>query len=116
MTKRPGLRTALTPAASAVADEATRTVEAIEARRAAAAAPAGDDDALMASTSIHLPLELLNALTRAANWRAEREKEERARERRHRLGEPKRPSTRPSVSKVIVEILSRHLDEIEAIE
>jgi hypothetical protein len=103
MTRRPTLRETITPPAS-------------EAAQAAAAARelqrqqdyhANGESVAMATSTIHIPVELLNALRSAANRRSMRRLTGRLDDRRN---------TRPSVSEIVVELLTRHRAELEELE
>ncbi len=73
-------------------------------------APEPDDSAeavVMITSTIHMPAELLNALRSAANRRS-------MRRINGGLGDGK--SKRPSVSEMVVEMLTRHRDELDEME
>ena len=103
MTRRPTLRDTITPPAG-------------EAAQAAAAArqlqrqhdnPSNGESIAMATSTIHIPAELLNALRAAANRRSMRRITGRLDDRKN---------TRPSVSEIVVELLTRHRDELDELE
>jgi hypothetical protein len=109
MTKalRPSLRASLPP----LADEAAEaTARAQEILRRQTTPPAQSEDletsqqAAMTTSTIHLPVELLGALRAAANRRADRKMRE----------DPRGRGGRPSVSEIVVELLTRHRDELDS--
>jgi hypothetical protein len=61
-------------------------------------------------TSVNMPLGLLDLLQEAARARSRRIRNENL-----KLPKEQRTSARPSASQIIVELLERHRDEIEAI-
>lgn len=102
MTKRPTLRSAIPPSdeaaqAAAVAGELQRRQEHSH----------GGESMVMTTSTIHMPAELLNALRGAANRRSMRRIS-------GKLDDGK--GTRPSVSEMVVEVLTRHRAEIDAME
>lgn len=101
MTKRPSLRTSV----PVRADEVAHAVEnARELQRRRDASPGGDARPMTTST-IHLPVELLDALRQAAMRRASR----RAR------ADDKGRGGRPSVSEIVVELLEQHRGELDTL-
>jgi hypothetical protein len=103
VTRRPTLRDTITPPAS-------------EAAQAAAAArqlqrqqdhPTNGESEAMATSTIHIPVDLLNALRAAANRRSMRRLTGRLTDRRN---------TRPSVSEIVVELLTRHRAELDELD
>jgi hypothetical protein len=103
VTRRPTLRDTITPPAS-------------EAAQAAAAArqlqrqqdhPTNGESEVMATSTIHIPVDLLNALRAAANRRSMRRLTGRLTDRRN---------TRPSVSEIVVELLTRHRAELDELD
>jgi hypothetical protein len=98
--KRTSLRTALPPG-----DEVAAAEAAMQAMRPAATTDGGR--VAMTTSTIHMPLDLLNALRLAAVRRAER---------RALADTAKGRGGRPSVSEIVVEILSQHRDEIDALD
>jgi hypothetical protein len=108
MTKRPGLAKNL-PVREET-DRAVATAKAISQAQQAPPEPAGDD--IMTTSSIHMPLSLLESLRSAANRRATRK----ARERGPKVAGERRDSTRPSVSEIVVEILTRHRAELDKLD
>lgn len=102
MTKRLSLRASVSPQA----DEAAQAVaQARELQRRHDAPEAGDDRPMTTST-IHLPVDLLDALRTAAQRRASRKARA---DDRGRGG-------RPSVSEIVVELLDRHRAELDALD
>jgi len=102
MTKRPTLRSAIPPSdeaakAGAVADELQRRQE----------KSGSGEDVVMTTSTIHMPAELLNALRLAAGRRSMRRIS-------GKLDDGK--GTRPSVSEMVVEILTRHRGELDGME
>jgi hypothetical protein len=100
MSKRPTLRSVMpdeATQAAAVADELQRRQE----------KSSGGEDVVMTTSTIHMPAELLNALRSAANRRSMRRMS-------GQLQDGK--GTRPSVSEMVVELLARHRDELDAME
>lgn len=116
MTKRPTLRANLPAAARQEAEEAAAAAQVISASRQAETAPtpaSGDDDkGPMTTSSIHMPLELLDALRAAANRRAKRK----VLERGPKVRGISQESSRPSVSEIVVELLTRHREEIDTMD
>jgi hypothetical protein len=116
MTKRPTLRNNLPAAARQEVVEGAAAAQAITASRQAEVAPvadgAGDDRGPMTTSSIHIPLELLDALRAAANRRAARK----VRERGPKVRGISQESSRPSVSEIVVELLTLHRDEIDKLD
>ena len=104
MTKRPTLRDGMTPPAS----EATQAAAAAkELQRRQQDQASNDESAVMTTSTIHIPAELLNALRAAANRRSMRRITGRLDDRKN---------TRPSVSEIVVELLIRHRDELETMD
>jgi hypothetical protein len=100
MTKRPTLRSVMpseAAQAAAVADELQRRQE----------KPSHGEDVVMTTSTIHMPAELLNALRAAANRRS-------MRRITGQLEDGK--GTRPSVSEMVVELLTKHRAELDAME
>lgn len=100
MSKRPTLRSVMpdeATQAAAVADELQRRQE----------KSGGGEDVVMTTSTIHMPAELLNALRSAANRRSMRRISGQLQDGR---------GTRPSVSEMVVELLTRHRDELDAME
>jgi hypothetical protein len=83
--------------AAAVADELQRRQE----------HSSHGEDVVMTTSTIHMPAELLNALRSAANRRS-------MRRINGRLNDGK--GTRPSVSEMVVELLTRHRAELDGME
>ena len=100
MTKRPSLRAAVAP------DVAQAAATAAEMHRRQDNS-ANRETAIMTTATIHIPAELLNALRSAANRRSMR-----------RIGGELDDGrgTRPSVSEIVVELLTRHRAELDALE
>ncbi len=99
MTKRPSLGASV----PAPADEAAHAVaNARELQRRQDAPPGGVRP--MTTSTIHLPVELLDALRHAAMRRASR----------RAYADDKGRGGRPSVSEIVVELLERHRDELSA--
>ena len=104
MTKRPTLRDGMKPPTG----EATQAAAAAkELQRRQQDQPGNDESAVMTTSTIHIPAELLNALRAAANRRSMRRITGRLDDRKN---------TRPSVSEIVVEMLIRHRDELDAME
>ena len=102
MTKRPSLRANVTPM-----DEADTAVEQVFELQARQSASAYDGEKVpMTTSTIHLPSELLEALQQASLRRAARK----------RRADPKGRGGRPSVSEIVVELLTRHRDELDAMD
>jgi hypothetical protein len=100
--KRTSLRTTLPdPADEVAAAEAAMQVM----QRPAATTDSGRP--AMTTSTVHMPVEMLNALRLAAIRRSER---------RALADTAKGRGGRPSVSEIVVEILSRHRDEIDALD
>jgi len=97
MTKRPSLR-----ANVATLDEAETAAGQVWELQARQSASADGDRVPMTTSTIHLPSELLEALQQAALRRAARK----------RRADPKGRGGRPSVSEIVVELLTRHRDEL----
>jgi hypothetical protein len=102
MTKRPTLRSVMPPSdeaaqAAAVADELQRRQE----------KSSSGEDVVMTTSTIHMPAELLNALRSAANRRSMRRIS-------GQLDDGK--GTRPSVSEMVVELLTKHRAELDRME
>jgi hypothetical protein len=99
MSKRPTLRSAMPEAAqaAAVADELQRRQE----------KSSGGEDVVMTTSTIHMPAELLNALRLAAGRRS-------MRRINGQLNDGK--GNRPSVSEMVVELLTKHRAELDAME
>jgi hypothetical protein len=104
--KRPSLRTNMPAPIATEAEEAAAMVEAISKRQDAPAPVEADERQPMTTSTIHLPMDLLDALRAAALRRASR----RAR------ADDKGRGGRPSVSEIVVELLERHRDEIEGLD
>ena len=102
MSKRASLRLNMPAAARQEAAEATAAVAVINASRQ----PKAADKRPMTTSTIHLPVDLLDALRAAALRRASHK----ARADSHGRG------GRPSVSEIVVEILTRHRDELDVME
>lgn len=100
MSKRPSLRTAM----PSPADEAAEAA-AIAARMNPAPSKTKPDEP-MTTTTIHLPVALLRALRNAAERRSAGRME----------ADPKGRGGRPSVSEVVVELLTKHRSELEEFE
>ncbi len=60
----------------------------------------------MTTSTIHLPVELLGVLRAAANRRADRKMRD----------DPRGRGGRPSVSEIVVELLTRHRDELDSMD
>jgi hypothetical protein len=107
MSKRPTLRDGMKPPS----DEATQAAAAAweiqrQQERPGVTDPNGESGVMTTST-IHIPAELLNALRAAANRRSMRRITGRLDDRKN---------TRPSVSEIVVEMLLRHRDELDAMD
>ena len=102
MTRRPTLRDTITQP----------TTEAVQAAAAARQLQRqhehqNGESVAMATSTIHIPAELLNALRAAANRRSMRRITGRLDDRKN---------TRPSVSEIVVELLTRHRAELDELE
>jgi hypothetical protein len=102
MTRRPTLRDTITPPAG----EAAQAAAARQLQRQHDN-PSNREIMAMATSTIHIPAELLNALRAAANRRSMRRITGRLDDRKN---------TRPSVSEIVVELLTRHRDELDELE
>ena len=102
MSKRPSLRSNIVPLVDEVA-AAAEHVRQLQARQARATEA---DRMPMTSSTVHLPQELLEALQQAAHRRA-------ARKRRQ---DPRGRGGRPSVSEIVVDLLTRHRDELDRMD
>jgi hypothetical protein len=103
MTKRPTLRDAITPSTSEAA-QATAAARQLQRQQDQAI---NGESTVMTTSTIHISAELLNALRAAANRRSMRRITGRLDDRKN---------TRPSVSEIIVDLLTRHRDELDAME
>ncbi len=101
MTKRPSLRANISPL-----DEAETAVEQVRELQARQSAAADGERVPMTTSTIHLPAELLEALQQVALRRAARK----------RRADPKGRGGRPSVSEIVVELLTLHRDELESLD
>lgn len=101
MTKRPSLRASVAPQA----DEAARAVAQARELQRRQDAPHGADRPMTTST-VHMPVELLDALRQAALRRASRRAQ----------ADDKGRGGRPSVSEIVVELLERHRDELDDLD
>lgn len=101
MTKRPSLRANVTPL-----DEADAAVEQVFELQARQSAAADGERVPMTTSTIHLPSELLEALQQTSLRRAARK----------RRADPKGRGGRPSVSEIVVELLTRHRDELDRMD
>jgi hypothetical protein len=100
MTKRPTLRSVMpseAAQAAAVADELQRRQE----------KTSHSENVAMTTSTIHMPAELLNALRAAANRRS-------MRRITRQLDDGK--GTRPSVSEMVVEMLTKHRSELDQMD
>jgi hypothetical protein len=106
MTKRTPLSAGITPR-----DEAARAAATAKEIQRQQSQPGVTDpnreSTVMTTSTIHMPAELLNALRAAANRRS-------MRRIKGELGD--RKNTRPSVSEIVVELLTRHRDELDGFE
>jgi hypothetical protein len=102
MTKRPTLRSTIT-----APDEASQAAAAARELGRRQDNPAGGESAVMTIATIHIPAELLNALRHAAMRRS-------MRRIGGQLADGK--NTGPSVSEIVVDMLQRHRDELDALE
>lgn len=104
---RPSLRASLPPVADEAAQAAVQAQEMLR-RQSSMPEPSGIETAQqvpMTTSTIHLPVELLGALRAAANRRADRKMRD----------NPRGRGGRPSVSEIVVELLTRHRDEINSL-
>jgi hypothetical protein len=99
MTKRPTLRSSL----SAEPDEAAQAAAIARTLRDEATAPE-PSEVPMTTATFHLPVELLEALERAAIRRRDA----------RRRGDTKGRGGRPSVSEIVRDLLYRHRDELDS--
>jgi hypothetical protein len=102
MTKRPTLRSTIT-----APDEATQAAAAARELGRRQDNPASGESVVMTTATIHIPAELLNALRHAAMRRS-------LRRMSGTLSDGK--NTRPSVSEIVVEMLTRHRAELDGLE
>ena len=102
MTKRPSLRASV----PAPADEAARAVEQVRELQRRQDAPITGSDTPMTTSTIHLPVDLLDVLRQAAFRRASR----------RAIADDKGRGGRPSVSEIVVELLTRHRDELDKLD
>lgn len=100
MTKRPTLR-------SVMPDEATQAAAVADELQRRQDKSSGGESMVMTTSTIHMPAELLNALRSAANRRSMRRIS-------GKLEDGK--GTRPSVSEMVVELLTRHRAELDTME
>jgi len=104
--KRPHLRDTITPPSEV--EQATAAARGIQRQQERAGAiDLNSESTVMTTSTIHMPAELLNALRAAANRRSMRRITGRLSDRKN---------TRPSVSEIVVELLTRHRDELDVIE
>ncbi len=103
MNKRHTLRSTIMPPA----DEATQAASAAREIQRRHDNAESSEKVSMATSTIHIPAELLNALRAAANRRS-------MRRITGKLDDKK--NTRPSVSEIVVEMLIRHRAELDAME
>ena len=103
MTRRPTLRDTITPPSS----EAAQAAAAARQLQRQQGNQANGEIRAMATSTIHIPVELLNALRAAANRRSLRRLTGRLEDRKN---------TRPSVSEIVVELLTRHRAELDEME
>lgn len=106
---RPSLRSSMPPVADEAAQAAAKAQEMLRRQNSQVrpGEPAPERPAApMTTSTIHLPVELLGALRAAANRRADRKMRDDARGR----------GGRPSVSEIVVELLTRHRDELDALD
>lgn len=102
MTKRPSLRASV----PAPTDEAARAVEQVRELQRRQDAPQGGADVPMTTSTVHLPVDLLSALRQAAERRATN----------RAIADDKGRGGRPSVSEIVVELLTRHRDELDKLD
>src|SRR3954451_6698350 len=102
---RPSLRASMPPIADEAAEAAARAQEMLRRQIPQPVVPDPEDapQVAMTTSTIHLPVELLGALRAAANRRADRKMRE----------DPRGRGGRPSVSEIVVELLTRNRDEID---
>jgi hypothetical protein len=101
-TARPSLRASLPPVADEAAEAAARAQEMLRRQTTRPATPEELTPVAMTTSTIHLPVELLGALRAAANRRADRKMRD----------NPRGRGGRPSVSEIVVELLTKHRDEL----
>jgi hypothetical protein len=104
---RPSLRASLPPLVDEAAEATARAQELLR-RQTTPPAPVEEietgQQAAMTTSTIHLPVELLGALRAAANRRADRKMRE----------DPRGRGGRPSVSEIVVELLTKYRDELDS--
>ena len=106
---RPSLRSSIPPDVGEAAQAAAQAQEMLRRQNAQARPGEASSDrpaAPMTTSTIHLPVELLGALRAAANRRADRKMRD----------DPRGRGGRPSVSEIVVELLLRHRDELDALD
>jgi hypothetical protein len=103
MTKRPSLRSTVAPPAGEAAEAAAAARELTRQQEK----PAEGESMVWTTSTIHMPAELLNALRLAAMRRSMR-----------RIGGQldDGKNTRPSVSEIVVDLLTRHRAELDTME
>jgi len=103
MTKRPTLRSTIAPPA----EETARAADVARELTRQQTNPPSGEAAVMTTSTIHMPAELLNALRLAAMRRSMR-----------RIGGSldDGKNTRPSVSEIVVDMLTRHRAELDTLE
>ena len=103
---RPSLRASMPTVADEVAQAAAQTQEMLRRQRVAlqpTETPTEGPEVPMTTSTIHLPVELLGALRAAANRRADRKMRD----------DPRGRGGRPSVSEIVVEMLTKHRNELD---
>lgn len=103
MTRRPSLRNTVTPPAGEAAEAAAAARELTRQQEK----PTDGENVIWTTSTIHMPAELLNALRHAAMRRSMR-----------RIGGQldDGKNTRPSVSEIVVDMLTRHRGELDTME
>lgn len=106
---RPSLRSSMPPVVEEAAQAAAQAQEMLRRQSAQTRPGEASSDRQagpMTTSTIHLPVELLGALRAAANRRADRKMRD----------DPRGRGGRPSVSEIVVELLMRHRDELDALD
>lgn len=100
--KRPSLRASFPASADDEAARAAAQVRELQRQQG----PSADAGVLMTASTVHIPVDLLDALRSAAFRRASRRMKE----------SPRGRGGRPSVSEIVVELLTRHRDELDRMD
>lgn len=100
---RPSLRTSMPDVPDEAAQAAAQALEMIRRQGSPTLDEEAQSSTAMTTSTIHLPVELLGVLRAAANRRADRKMRD----------DLKGRGGRPSVSEIVVEMLTRHRDELD---